>query len=321
MYSGAPSASTDNAAYLKFYFEQTKAFILVQNIQLTVSVVGFIAFFREKPTNPPSPEANVKPQKIELRESFGQCFANKGFVIVCVNFACMYGAFAAMSDVLSLVFTSYNSLRVSDDIKPYKTAEVSAYGALTTIAGVSCSFTSAILLKKYGKFLVPMRVFITLTGLMMLLALIFVPKGGFVGVGIILMLLGMSLVPLIPLSYAYASKLTYPMDPPTTQGILLMSGMGFGAIEGTIGTFICQVDPRILIALWILQAMIALANTFRMPEEEEIKDEKIQLSVWGDRMSIQILPIEGATDLNDTGFFDGKEQSYMSLAIDEAQTQ
>lgn len=67
--------------------------------------------------------------------------------------------------------------------------------------------------------------------------------------------------------------------------------------------------------------MIALANTFRMPEEEEIKDEKIQLSVWGDRMSIQILPIEGGVDLNDTGFFDGKEQSYMSLAIGEVQTQ
>ena len=148
----------------------------------------------------------------------------------------MYGTFACMSDVLSLVFTSFNTLRENDGIKPYKTAEISAYGALVTIAGVSCSFTSTILLKKYGKFLVPMRVYNTLTGLLPCEPL--KPLS--------------PLVPLIPLSYAYASKLTYPMDPPTTQGILLMSGMGFGAIEGTIGTFICQVDPRILIALWIL---------------------------------------------------------------------
>ena len=256
------------------YMKETQSFITLQNVQLTIACVGFLVFFRETPENPPSPEANVKVEKIELRKVFGQAFANKGFVIVCVNFACMYGAFASMSDVLSLLFTGFNPLRSKHGIPVYTTDDISIFGALTTVAGVICSFTSAILLKKSGTFLLPMRVFITLCAIMLTLGLILIPKGPIVLVGIILMLLGMSLVPLIPLSYAYASKLTYPIDPPTTQGILLMFGMGWGAIEGTFGTFICQVDPRYLIALWILQALFALFNTFRIPKETDKNDER-----------------------------------------------
>ena len=249
------------------YLTQTQEFIWLQNMQLTVSAVGFIAFFRERPAIPPSAEANVKAKKIDLKESFGQCFANKGFMIVCVNFACMYGAFASMSSTYSLLFTSFNPEREAAGLPLYKTAEISLYGVTTTIAGVSCSFTASMLLKKYGKFLIPVRVFIALTGIMMTIGIICVPEGTYVVAGILLMLIGMTLVPLIPLSYAYASKLTFPMDPPTTQGILLMSGMGFGAIEGILGTFICQYDSRILVGMWILQAVIAFGNTFRMPKE------------------------------------------------------
>ena len=100
-----------------------------------------------------------------------------------------------------------------------------------------------------------------------------------------------------------------------------MSGMGFGAIEGICGTFICQYDSRVLVGMWILQAVIAFVNTFRMPKERQIYDVKDIPFVWGDLTSIEILPIEGEEDIESNtsrSILDKSIENYMTLCFNQS---
>lgn len=46
--------------------------------------------------------------------------------------------------------------------------------------------------------------------------------------------IGVSVIPLIPLSMAFGSELTFPLPATTTNGFLLMMGQVFGLILGLI---------------------------------------------------------------------------------------
>ena len=50
------------------------------------------------------------------------------------------------------------------------------------------------------------------------------------------MLLGMFMVPIIPVSMNFGSELTFPLSPAMTNGSLLMVGYAMGAILGIICT-------------------------------------------------------------------------------------
>ena len=85
-------------------------------------------------------------------------------------------------------------------------------------------------------------------------------------VGANLSLLGIFLVPIIPVSMNFASELTFPIQAATTNGILLMFGQGFGAIWGLIGTPLAKLDPRYMLMLYGGFALTSFTCTLFMVE-------------------------------------------------------
>jgi hypothetical protein len=144
------------------YKIETQVVLMIQSICITFFGLGFVAFLRDKPEFPPSAEANVQADKINLRETFGKLFSNRGFIIICLIQALMYGSFTAMASVLSLIFTPFN---LTTD-NPYSPGIIGMYGSLTVLAGVMCSLFTAIVMKRIKSLVLPMQVFIVLCGCM-----------------------------------------------------------------------------------------------------------------------------------------------------------
>lgn len=82
-----------------------------------------------------------------------------------------------------------------------------------------------------------------------------------------LMSLGIFLVPIIPVSMNFASELTFPIAPATTNGMLLMFGNLTGAIIGLIGAPICKANPRYMLSMESSFALIAFICTLFMEEK------------------------------------------------------
>ena len=67
-----------------------------------------------------------------------------------------------------------------------------------------------------------------------------------------------------------------------------MCGMGFGCVLSILATFICQIDPRYLLGLFVLQSMISFVLTFFIAKDEDKNDDRASLSVWGARVSVSV---------------------------------
>ena len=90
-------------------------------------------------------------------------------------------------------------------------------------------------------------------------------KKGLVGAN--LLFLGVFLVPIIPVSMNFASELTFPIAPATTNGILLMFGQGTGAILGLVGTPLCSVNPTYMLMLYGILAFVSSILSYFMVEK------------------------------------------------------
>ena len=121
---------------------------------------------------------------------------------------------------MSIIFDFYNT---PTDIV-YPTWIISIYGGITACVGVMASMISSIVLKKTNKFLFATRLVCVMTTVMVLLGEYTIPSGQKYIVGANFILIGVSMVPIIPISINFGSELTFPIAPVMTNGILLMVG-------------------------------------------------------------------------------------------------
>ncbi len=81
------------------------------------------------------------------------------------------------------------------------------------------------------------------------------------------MLLGMFMVPIIPVSMNFGSELTFPLSPAMTNGSLLMVGYAVGAILGVICTPLAQYSPRLTMLLYSCLGLVASICSLFMKED------------------------------------------------------
>ena len=81
------------------------------------------------------------------------------------------------------------------------------------------------------------------------------------------MLLGMFMVPIIPVSMNFGSELTFPLSPAMTNGSLLMVGYAMGAILGIICTPLAQYSPRLTMLLYSFLGMVASVCSIFIKED------------------------------------------------------
>lgn len=118
-------------------------------------------------------------------------------------------------------------------------------------------------LQKKKKFLVTTRLVCALTMAMVLVGIYTIPsEQNYVVMGNFA-LLGIVMVPIIPVSMNFGSELTFPIAPIMTNGILLMVGQGMGAVLGIVFTILAEYSVKLtLISYGALAGVAFLCSLF-----------------------------------------------------------
>ena len=233
-----------------------------QNIWITVICIPFFFLIRDAPAHPPSLVATQEPERQPFCKMVGEALKCKSYVFLLIAFSLTDGTLITFSDVLSSVFSEFTA------------SQISIIGAMTVIAGVVSSLSTAIMLKKTQKYLLTLRI-VCFGVCASIFCLPFANKtGNFYLVLANAILFGICLVPIIPTSMGFAAELTFPMPAATTNGLLLMGGQVIGAIAGQSSSILANQSP--LGAIILLFSLNVVSAFFTIFIVEELKREKFK---------------------------------------------
>lgn len=121
-----------------------------------------------------------------------------------------------------------------------------------------------------------------------LLAFITLQTGSTLWFSINIAFIGISLIPIIPISYGFCVELTYPIPEPMSNGMMILPSQIFGAILGAVASIICestinekkpmdQNGPLICIGMFAFSALIgAISSLFIKEELRRLKPTKAE---------------------------------------------
>lgn len=133
--------------------------------------------------------------------------------------------------------------------------------------GVTSSMICGFFLQKTHKFLLTTRLVCILTMTMVLIGEYTIPSGQQYVVLVNFILLGIVMVPIIPVSINFGSELTFPIAPILSNGILLMVGQGMGGVFGILETILAEYSPRLTLLTYGMFSAVAFACTIFMKED------------------------------------------------------
>jgi hypothetical protein len=94
-----------------------------------------------------------------------------------------------------------------------------------------------------------------------------IPSGQQYVVLVNFILLGIVMVPIIPVSINFGSELTFPIAPILSNGILLMVGQGMGGVFGILETILAEYSPRLTLLTYGMFSAVAFTCTIFMKED------------------------------------------------------
>ena len=116
-------------------------------------------------------------------------------------------------------------------------------GSLTTICGLITAITSGILVKKYHLHRWMLRISCFGTASCLFFSFISFPTRNFPLILVNTILLGIFLLPIIPIGLNFSQELTFPIEPSVINGLLMMSAYTCAFLFGLIGSLISTAGP------------------------------------------------------------------------------
>lgn len=121
---------------------------------------------------------------------------------------------------------------VSDLTEPYgySPADNAVFGGVFIISGVVGSFIFGAILDKTAKFKLMLFVIAVSSTLSVALTFLSLPSKNFYFFTLNLLLVGASVISVIPVSYSFAVELTYPLSEAMSNGMMIMVSQIFGTV-------------------------------------------------------------------------------------------
>lgn len=142
----------------------------------------------------------------------------------------MQGSFLAFGTNINQLFTPVGFLDV----------DISILGAGVILMGVVASMVAGIILNKYHKYLVMIRLSAFGTTIILGLALLTFTTHNVTLITINMIIGACCLVPVIPVSIDFSAELTFPQDETVTTGFLLMTSQAFGFFFSIFVLMLCE---------------------------------------------------------------------------------
>jgi MFS family permease len=135
---------------------------------------------------------------------------DKNFVFLLIAFTMLDSVFIALGVVLDPFFGALG----------FTTGQISILGAIFVVCGVISSLIFGVMLDKYRKYLQTLKAICYGTTFMLLTCYASFLQGSIWIVGASSMLIGIIIVPILPVGSAFAGELTFPMEQAVIIGML-----------------------------------------------------------------------------------------------------
>jgi MFS transporter, FLVCR family, feline leukemia virus subgroup C receptor-related protein len=177
--------------------------LLVESIMITVCVIFFFIVFRTKPDTPPSAAAMAKQADITegMCKDIAKLFLNVNYVLIFVIFSCMYTVYAGLGFVINPLLTPYG----------YTPTQISAIGVVFVLTGSTASVLAGMFLDRTKKYLFTLRLVPCVSTLAAMIGFFLVPTGIFLWAAVTVGIAGFMMVPIISVSYNFATEVTHPV--------------------------------------------------------------------------------------------------------------
>lgn len=233
------------------------SYVLTQAILVTVACSLILIFARDRPPTFPSKAASKKQEPLNFKKEFAALMANKNYMILCLAFTCQYANSSALGAIISSITFSYG----------YMSSDNAIFGGSFIICGILGSFFVAVLLDKIQKFKATLQILTALSLISFLIAFLTLPWGNTLLFALTIMLIGGSMVPIVPTSFAFSVELTYPTSESISNGMMILPSKVYGVILGVVASYLCRSSPLYAIGLMALNAFISFIAIFYLHEE------------------------------------------------------
>ena len=194
-------------------------YIFVQNCIVTMGTLPLLIFAKAGPPTPPSASASRAQEPMNFKKDLGLLLKNRSYLLLCANFTFLYGVYTSVGAVVAALTTPYG----------YTSTHNAIFGGVFIFSGVSGSFVLGMILDRTQRFKLIINM-ISLSAIGFIGCGFFtLPSGSVALFSVNLMFIGFSVIPIIPISYAFAVELTYPIPEAMSNGMMILPSQIFGA--------------------------------------------------------------------------------------------
>ena len=181
--------------------QATYNMLTVESILITVASLYLIIVIKENPKFPPSKVALTKISSEGSCSDLGKLLKMKNYLLLTFVFACLFATYIALATVINPLLIPFG----------YDDGVIAELGACFIVAGVLSTLVTGILLDKSKKYLLTLRVITIASCLSAILGYFILPLSNNLLCFVVITLVGLCLVPIMSVGFAFATELTHPI--------------------------------------------------------------------------------------------------------------
>ena len=186
--------------------------MIVQNIVVSIPTIPTLIFAKEKPESPPSAAASRKEEPMNLAQNLRILLRNPSYILLSISFTMLYGIYTSLGAVVAAITAPFG----------FSGTDNAMFGAVFIFFGVFGSFVIGSYLDKTAKY----KLLINLTSggaiLFISLGLVTLPLRNTWLFLVNLAFIGFTVIPIIPISYAFSVELTCPCPEAVSNGMMIL---------------------------------------------------------------------------------------------------
>lgn len=231
--------------------------IYIQAIIVVVTSGMLIILAREKPPTPPSLSANRVVPPLQFNNEMISLFKNRNYMLLTLNACCLYANTSTLSAIVSALTKPYG----------FKGTDNALFAVVFIVTGLVGTVFAGIMLDKYRKYKISIILIAIVAMIAYGLTYLTLPTGvaGYFAAN--LGLVGFGTLPVIPVCFAFAVELTYPIQEAMSNGMMVLPSKIYASLMGIAGGKLCEYSPKYALILFAANAVISFVASLFVKED------------------------------------------------------
>lgn len=198
----------------------------------TLTTLFVIIVVRSEPPSPPSP-SEEHHQPIDIKQDLKKLLTNRHYLTLLFGFVCGLGIANSMTTVL------YQIIQPSG----YSSEDAGIFGAVLIVTGILSSFVIGFIMDRTHAYRLMLKIFLFGVCASSIYFMLILRPHMFYPLAVSIGLIGLFLLPLLPLSFECAVECTYPIRAECSTGLMLCIGNILSGIFVFIHGYLIKLAP------------------------------------------------------------------------------